>query len=157
VRSPVRLDELPPPAFKATRLGVVTVLPPYDGTSMRVKLADGTLAEDSYNVFAAPPAQILRRPVMGALAAEPRFGHVLSQASTASSEAVAEILVSELALDCREGRKAVVSVGLNVIKGREVVLSSEASGSADAAAGDYTDAFSKAFNSALQESLVRLK
>ena len=156
-RSSVSLNELTPRPFKATRLGVVTVLPPYDGSSMRVKRADGTLAEDPYNVFAAPPGQILRRPAMSALAAERRFGHVLASVSTASSEAVAEVLVSEIALDCREGRKAVVSLGVNVVKGREVVLSSEASSSADAASGDYTEAFSKAFNDAIRESLLNLK
>jgi len=156
-RPPVRLDELTPPPFKATRLGGISVLPPYDGAAMRVKRADGTLAEDSYNVFAAPPAQLLRRPVMGALANEPRFGRVLPPVSSASSEAVAEVLVSELALDCRDGRKAVVRLGMNVVKGRDVVLSAEASGSADAASGDYSEAFSKAFNDALRESLVNLK
>jgi len=156
-RAPVRLDELTPPPFKATRLGGVTVLPPYDTAPIHVKRADGTLAEDAYNVFAAAPSQLLRRPVMGALAQEQRFGHILPSASSAASEAVAEVLVSELALDCRDGRKAKVRLGLNIVKGREVVLASEAEGSADAASGDYTEAFSKAFNDAIREGLVNLK
>lgn len=156
-RQPVRLDELAPPPFKATRMGGVTVLPPYDTAPIRVKRADGSLAEDAYNVFAAPPAQLLRRPVMSALAHEQRFGHVIPPVSTAYADAVAEVLVSELALDCREGRKAVVRLGVNVVKGRQVVLSAEASSDADAASGDYTEAFSKAFNDALRESLLNLK
>ncbi len=156
-RPPVRLDELNPPPFRSTRLGGVTVLAPYDSVPMRVKRADGSLAEDAYNVFAAAPAQLLRRPVIGALAQEPRFGRVLSPVSTASAEAVAEVMVSELALDCRDGRKATVRLGVNVVKGRDVVLSAEASGEADASSGDYTEAFSKAFNDALREGLVNLK
>ena len=45
-RPPVRLDELNPPPFRSTRLGGVTVLAPYDSVPMRVKRADGSLAED---------------------------------------------------------------------------------------------------------------
>ena len=154
---PVHLGELSPPPFKATRLGSITVLPPYDGTQFRVKRGDGTLAEDAYNVFASAPVQLLRRPAMDALSKEPRFGHVLASTSTAASEAVAEILVSELALDCREGRKATVKLDVNVVKGREVVLSGAAAGEADAASGNYSDAFSKAFGDAMKNSLRKLK
>ena len=152
-----RLDELSPPPFKATRLGCITVLPPYDGAQFRVKRADGSLAEDSYNVFASSPAQLLRRPTMETLAKESRFGRVLPPASTAATDAVAEVLVSELALDCRDGRKATVKLDVNVVKGRDVVLSGAASGECDAASGDYSAAFSKAFNEAMRKSLLRLK
>ncbi len=132
-------------------------MPPYDTAPIRVRRADGSLAEDAYNVFAAPPAKLLRRPVMSALAQEQRFGHVISQTSSASADAVAEVSVSDIFLDCRDGRKAKVRLGVNVIKGREVVMSSEASSDADASSGDYSEAFSKAFNDALRESLLRLK
>lgn len=155
--APARTGELTPPPFKATRLGGITVLPPYDGAQFRVKRTDGTLAEDAYNVFASTPAQLMRRPAMATLSKEPRFGHVLAPSSTASSEAVAEILVSELALDCRDGRKATVKLDVNVVKGRDVVLSGSASGEGEAEAGDYSAAFSKAFNEALEKSLLRLK
>ncbi len=156
-QSPVSLEELGPSSFKATRLGVISVMPPYDAAPIRVRRADGSLAEDAYNVFASTPSKLLRRPVMSALAHEQRFGHVVPQTSTASSDAVAEVLVSDMFLDCREGRKAKVSLGVNIIKGRQVILSSEASSDADASSGDYSEAFSKAFNDALHESLLRLK
>lgn len=154
---PVSLDELAPRSFRITRMGAITVLPPYDTAPIRVKRADGSLAEDAYNVFAAHPAQLLRRPVMSALSREQRFGHVVPPVSTASADAVAEVTVSELALDCRNGRKALVRLAVNIVKGRQVILSAEASSDADAASGDYTEAFSRAFDNALRESLMNLK
>ena len=48
----------PKPVFAATRLGGVSVLAPYDQPSFTVRRADGSLAFDPGNRFAAQPGII---------------------------------------------------------------------------------------------------
>ena len=47
-------------AFTTTRVGAVSVDAPYDKTPFVVRRADGSVAFDHYNVFAASPAALLR-------------------------------------------------------------------------------------------------
>ena len=153
----------PKPIFAATRLGGVSVLAPYDQQAFTVKRADGSVAFDPANRFAAAPAALLRRPLMAGLAADGRFGHVLQQASTASADATVEVVVPELSLDCRtQGtRKACASVTVNVVRNgratRDIALSGSGSGEADAGTGDYSAAFSAAVNTAVANALSGLK
>jgi len=152
----------PKPVFAATRLGAVSVLAPYDQTAFAVRRADGSIAFDPDNAFAAPPSALLKSPLVTALAGDGRFGHVVTPTSTVSADAIVEVTVGELALDCRDAaqRKARASLSVNVIKNgrdREVILSGSGAGEADAAGGDYSAAFSTAVNTAVNQALTGLK
>lgn len=56
-------------AFTTTRVGAVSVDAPYDKTPFVVRRADGSVAFDHYNVFAASPAALLRAPVRSRIGA----------------------------------------------------------------------------------------
>lgn len=155
--------EKPPAAFGMTRIGAVVVNAPFDRTPFVVRRADGSVAFDAYNEFAAAPSALLRAPVQKMLASDGRFGHVVSPSSAASADASVEVLVTDLSLDCRENgkRKARAAVCVDVVKTgrgpRTVALSADGTSEADAASGDFSAAFSKAFNEALAEALKVLK
>ena len=153
----------PKPVFAATRLGGVSVLAPYDQPSFTVRRSDGSLAFDPGNRFAAQPAALLKGPFMAGLAADGRFGHVVPQASIVSADAVVEVTVPELSLDCRKegSRKARASVTVNVVRNgrtvRDIALSGSGAGEADAENGDYSAAFSAAVGTAFANALSGLK
>ena len=152
-----------PGAFSVTREGTLTVLPPFDSTSFIVRRADGSVARDSYNVFTAPPSALLRAAVRTRLEADGRFGRVVPQSSVASADAQVEVTVRDLSLDCSEAerRTARASVSIDVLRmgrgARTVVLSGDGSGTSNAAKGDYSAAFSQAFDAALVDALKALK
>lgn len=151
------------PAFPTTRLGSVTVDAPYDRAPFVVRRPDGSVVSDSLNVFAAAPASLLRAPIKSQLAADGRFGNVVGQSSVAGADATVETTVTDFSLDCTQAgtRKACVKLNLDVVKTgrgpRTIALKGAGVGEADAAKGDYTEAFSTAFSSALQEALRSLK
>ena len=153
----------PKPVFAATRLGGVSVLPPYDQAAFTVRRADGSIAFDPANRFAAQPAALLKGPLMAGLSADGRFGRVVPQTSVVNSDAIVEVVVPELSLDCRAAgsRKARASVTVNVVKGghsmRDIALSGSGAGEADAADGNYSAAFSTAVNTAVANALSGLK
>ena len=155
--------EKAPPAFATTRVGTIAVNAPFDRSPFVVRRADGSVAFDAYNEFAASPSALLRAPVRAQLATDGRFGHVVAQASAANADASVEVLVTDLSLDCRESgkREARAAVSVDVVKtgrgSRTVALSADGASKADAASGDYSEAFSKAFNEALAEALRMLK
>ena len=155
--------EKPPAAFGMTRVGTVVVNAPFDKTPLVVRRADGSVAFDAYNEFAAAPSSLLRAPVHKMLSADGRFGHVVSPSSAASADASVEIMVTDLSLDCRESgkRTARAAVCVDVVKTgrgpRTVALSADGASEADAASGDFSAAFSKAFNEAFAEALKLLK
>ena len=153
----------PKPVFAATRLGSVSVMSPYDQQAFTVKREDGSVAFDPANRFAAQPAALLKGPLMANLAADGRFGRVVPQSSVVNSDAIVEVVVPELSLDCRTAgaRKARASVTVNVVRGgrssRDIALSGSGSGEADAADGNYSAAFGTAVNSAIANALSGLK
>ncbi|MCQ2393889.1 MAG: ABC-type transport auxiliary lipoprotein family protein [Kiritimatiellae bacterium] len=150
-------------AFAVTRLGAVTVSAPYDKPPFVVHRSDGSVAFDAYNVFASTPAALVRSAVKNRFAADGRFGHVVESSSSAAADAQVEVTVTNLSLDCRENnrRMARATVSVDVVKmgrgPRDVALSGSGSGEADASSGDYTAAFSSAFDNALAEALRALK
>ena len=152
-----------PGAFSTTRQGSVTVNAPFDSTSFIVRRADGSVARDPYNVFAAPPSALLRGAVRARLEADGRFGRVVPQSSSASADVQVEALVTDLSIDCSEQsvRTARAAVSLDVLRsgrgGRDVILSGDGIGSADASQGDYSAAFTQAFDAALAAALRNLK
>lgn len=135
----------------AVKLLLVDVRAPYNGNRLAVLRADGSIAFDSFNSFAAQPAAILRGAVFDALEASGAFERVVSGSSVAITPLSAEITVNRLALDCRKSnqRDASVSLSLVIVSNRTVVASASAEASAAVAGGDYSTAFSKAFEDAL--------
>ena len=152
-----------PGAFSVTRQGALTVTAPFDSTSFIVRRADGSVARDSYNVFASPPSTLLRAAVRARLEADGRFGRVVPQSSSASADVQVEVLVRDLSLDCSvaERRTTRASVSIDVLRtgrgARTVILSGDGAGTGDATKGDYSAAFSQAFDAALVDALKALK
>ena len=151
------------PAFVTTRMGGISVCAPYDRTSFVVRRADGSVAFDAYNEFAASPSTLLRSPVMKQLSSDGRFGRVVSPSSVAGADAAVEVLVRDLSIDCRDSgkRTARAAVSVDVVKtgrgARTVALSGDGDSAADASSGDFSMAFSAAFNEALAAALRDLK
>ena len=143
---------------KTARLGSLSVAAPYDKPALVVKRADGSIAFDAYNVFATSPSMLLRLPLSALLEADGRFGRLLAATSAARSETTLEAVVTDLSLDCREeGRRmACVSLSLAVIENREVKMFLDGLGTADAASGDYSAAFSEAFAKAVSAALAHM-
>ena len=140
---------------KAARLGMLSVAAPYDKPALAVRRSDGSVAFDSYNVFATSPSALLRAPLIALLDDDGRFGRVLTTGSSARADSTLEAVVNDLSLDCREdgARVARVSISLAVIENREVKMLLDGEGSADAASGDYSAAFSEAFANAVASAL----
>lgn len=140
---------------KISKLGAITVAAPYDRPALAVKRKDGSIAFDAYNVFASSPSALLRAPLAAILEDDGRFGRVLSSVSTARYGTSFEVVVTDISLDCRQAgkRTAVVSLSIAIIENREIKMFLDGKGSADAASGDYSAAFSEAFSNAVIDAL----
>lgn len=110
----------------ARRVASATVCAPYSGQRLAVLRPDGSVAFDPCNSFAASPSAIVR----DALVARGAEG-VLS--------------VRRLALDCRKTGRRDALVELEVTSGGRVSSGSASEPTAD---GNYTAAFSRAFERA---------
>ena len=160
-----------PVEYSVARQGAVTVLPPCDSVSFVVCRKDGSVVHDPYNVFISPPSSLLRAAVRARLEADGRFGRVMPQSSVASADVLVEVLVSDLSLDCTvaDRRVAHAAVSVDVLRAdrgaRTVILSGKGDsrdGNPDGGVGvvkdgDYTAAFSQAFDTALAGALQSLK
>lgn len=149
------------PKFAVTRLSQVAVRAPYDTTSLAVLRADGSLAFDPYNRFAAQPSQLLKGVVQDILSASGCFEAVVPASSAASVSQIVEVSITSLRLNCAAAeplaRTAEASVMVLVLNAnREIVGSVRGSGTADAADGDYGAAFSTALTLALSKALEGL-
>lgn len=140
------------------RVSQVSVRAPYDVKPIAVLRADGSVAFDHYNQFAALPSALLRGAVQDALQSRGMFAAAVSSLSNLSAELAAEVTVTRLALDCREPgvRRAVVEMSIALVKDRALYASSRGAGEADASGGDYSMAFSLAFSRAAAEASRRL-
>ncbi len=141
---------------KVARLGSLSVAAPYDKPAMAVRRKDGSLAFDAFNVFATSPSSLLRAPLAALLSENGRFGRILPSSSTARTGTTVETVVNDLSLDCREeGRRiARVSLSLAVVENREVKEFLDGEGEADVADGDYSAAFSAAFEKAVSTAMA---
>ena len=141
---------------KVARLGSLSVAAPYDKPAMAVRRKDGSLAFDAYNVFATSPSSLLRAPLAVMLSENGRFGRILPSSSTARTGTTVEAVVNDLSLDCREeGRRiARVSLSLAIVENREVKEFLDGEGEADVAEGDYSAAFSAAFEKAVSTAMA---
>ena len=145
--------------FGVVRVSQVCVRAPYDAHSIQVMRADGSLAQDPYNRFAAAPSQLLKGPVVDALGASGVFDEVVGPASSAAVSVIAEVTVSRLALDCKKdgSRRADVALSVLVLNhDRSIATHVLGDGAADAADGDYAKAFSEAFSAAIESASRQL-
>ena len=140
------------------RLASVSVRAPYDGQRLAVLRADGSIAFDAFNTFAAAPAALMRGAARDVVEGSGLFARVVQATSSAAAPHALEIGVTRLALDCRtEGaRRAVCELTVLLLNGREVVGAARGSGDMPAGTGNYSEAFSAAFTAALSEALGRL-
>jgi len=141
------------------RVSDIYVRAPYAGSRLAVLRADGSLAFDPYNVFAASPSQLLRGAAYDALARTGRFAHVIDHSSQASADLDAEIAVTRLALDCRaKGRcDALVELSLAFIAKGCVICVAPGRAAVPVEEGNFSDGFSRAFSDALANAAVTLK
>ena len=142
----------------SVRVSQVAVRAPYDARSIAVLRANGSLAFDPYNQFAALPSALLKGAFQDALQACGDFPTSVAATSRLATDLAAELTVTRLALDCRaEGtRAAVVELTILLVKDRALYASAQGAGVADAADGDYSKAFSKAFSQAVAEAVKKL-
>lgn len=142
----------------SVRIAQVVVRAPYDAKALAVLRPNGSLAFDPYNQFAALPAALLKGAVQDAFLAHGAFRAAVPSASQVATELSAETTVTRLALDCRTPgeRRATVALTVLLVKDRVAYASAAGEGSADAADGDYTRAFSEAFSRAVAAALARL-
>ena len=148
------LAELPP-----VKLMSVDVRAPYGGTNMPVLRADGSIAFDSFNAFAAPPASLLKGAAFDALESSCAFERVVSGASAVRTPLSIEVYVKKLALDCRkeEHRDATVALTLVLTSNMSVVASSSAEATVPVTDGNFASAFSSAFSEAMLSAVGRLE
>lgn len=115
-------------------VGRVVVSAPYSGTRFAVLRADGSLAFDAYNVFAASPSAILSDALVSR-----RKNGVLT--------------VRKLALDCRKPDQREAVVELEILRWGVTVKGAASAPTAD---GNYTAAFSAAFSAAYRQAVQAL-
>ena len=146
------------PRFGVARVSQVVVRAPYAVKGLAVLRANGTVAFDPYNEYAAGPNSLLKGAVEDALSASGLFKSVVGASSAAGASVSAEVTVARLALDCRrEGlRRAVAELELRLVDGRSIVATVRGTGEADAADGNYGAAFSSAVSGALVGAIGQL-
>ena len=117
------------------KVSEVSVAAPYDGQRFVILRPDGSIAFDGLNVFSARPVQLV-------------------DASVSIDYSSPTLFVRKLALDCtvKGERKAVVELWL----GEDPQTAVQSIGITDAADGNYSSAFTKAFELAA-DKLVKLQ
>ena len=156
-KGPVRATRLV--KYEVGRVSQVLVRSPYNEVGIAVLRADGSMAFDPYNEYAANPTAMLKGFVFDAMDASGLFGTVVNPSSSVKSQAMAEVLVSRLALDCRkEGeRKAVAAVRVRLIANDGKALYAQGEGTADAKGGNYGAALSDALSTALNSAFAQFR
>lgn len=149
------ISSVRPPA----RLANLMVRAPFDTKNFVVMRANGSVAFDPYNLFAAPPAAVFRGLAVDVLRESGTFEEVLPAGTSATTPLALEVSVDRLALDCREqgARTATATLSLSVLSHHEVTALVVGTGTADAASGNYASAFGEAFAAALRQAVSRLK
>lgn len=156
-KGPVRAAQ--PVKYEVARVSQVLVCSPYNEMGIAVLRADGSMAFDPYNEYAANPTALLKGFVYDAMGASGLFGTVVNPRSSVKSQVMSEVLVTRLALDCRkEGkRKAVAAVRVRLIADDGKSLSAQSEGEADAKDGNYGKALSSALSFALNSALGQFR
>ena len=146
------------PRFGVARLVLVEMRAPYSAREIAVLRADGSIAFDPCNAYAAAPVQLMKGVAMESLERSGLFSAVVGAASSADADVEVEVSVSRLALDCREdgSRRAVASLSVRIVRSHGIVAFVKGAGSADASGRDFSAAISSAVTSAFTDALNRL-
>lgn len=135
--------------FGIVRLQQISVRPPYCEKGIPVLRADGSIAFDPYNEFAALPSALIKGVAFDALGASGLFTEVIGSVSSVRSDLEAEIVVTKLALDCSKGeRQAVAELSLRLVAKGEIVAKASGAGQAEVENGCFGGAFSEAVSRA---------
>ena len=145
--------------YAVGRVSQVLVRTPYNAAGIAVLRANGSLAFDPYNEFAALPSALFKGLLMDCLQASGLFKFVVNVSSSVHSTVNVELFVTRLALDCRtEGtRHAVAEVLLRIVDEDGEMRVVRGAGKVDAASGNYGAAFSNAVSTALDVALDELR
>lgn len=139
------------------RIESVVVRAPYAVEHLAVLRPDGTIVFDAYNTYASMPGMMLRGEVYDAVEASGKFDNVITGLSTAKSDYLIEVVVTDMFLDCREEGKRVARVALIlslIREGRELVRNIHGEGAA-AYDGNVATAMSSAFAQAMNDALAK--
>lgn len=150
--------------FDTTRVGPVVVDAPYHRIQFSLQRADGSVATDYYNTFVSPPSELLRGALRDNLVESGRFGHVVTQGSVAAADAQVEVQVQDLSLrrggDASAPLETRVALKMDIVRTgrgpRSVMCSLRGDACCEVEAGNYSAAFSKAFNRAVQMALMKI-
>ena len=146
------------PKYGVARLSLVELRAPYAVRELAVLRANGSIAFDPCNAYAATPVQLLKGSALASLERSGLFSAVVAAGSSVDADVEVEVAVTRLALDCRrEGvRRAVASLSVRLVRSHGIVAYVVGSGSADASTPDYSAAFSEAVTSAFSDALNKL-
>lgn len=144
--------------WEAARVGSVLVRAPYDQSRLTVLRADGSVAFDAYNDFAAQPAALLRGLVEDVMTRSGLFARVVPASSSARVPLTLEVDVVKFALDCRapSRRVATTCVVVRLLRGHDIVSIATAEGEKDIDSQDFAQAFSTSATRALASALKKL-
>lgn len=148
-------------AYNTVRIGSILVVAPYSSDEIVVRRADGSIAKDPYNRFAAGPARLLAPVLKAACDSYGAFAMALPNESMARPDVIIEAVVTDLSLDCSDGnRNAVVAVTLTLVDNRsnvrQVLEVEKGEARISAADGDYGKAFTTAFDEAVKHAFKGL-
>ena len=144
--------------YGVARLSLVELRAPYTVREMAVLRANGSVAFDPCNAYAASPVQLMKGVALESLERSGLFSAVVGSGSSVDPDVDVEVAVTRLALDCREegSRRAVASLSVRLVRSHGMVAYAVGSGSADASKPDYSAAFSAAVTSAFSDALNKL-
>ena len=147
------------PRYDVARLQQVVVRAPFSEQGLAVLRANGSMAFDPYNEYAAQPAQLMKGVALDALTDCGLFKQVVGAGSSARASVTVEVLVTRLALDCQtaESRRAIACLTVRLVDEREILAIVKGEGAVDAADGNFGAAFSRAVTSAFVSALGQLK
>jgi len=148
--------------YGVARVTQVLVRAPYQTESLAVLRADGSMAFDAYNGYAASPAQLLRGVVFDAVTDSGLFEAVLPSTSIATSQVSVEVQVIRLVLDCREDdgalRAATAEVLMRLVDAKgDIVKTARATDLSAVRDRNFGEAFSAAISSALAKALEQMR
>lgn len=146
------------PTYGEARLAIVAVRSPFDGKEFTVLRSDGSMAFDPFNHFASAPSALIKGAALDVIRGTGMFKGVQTAVTTADVSCNLELIVDEIALDCRtEGsRLASVKLTLAMISKRQVSAAAHGAATVDASSGDYSAAFGEAFTKAVVSAVSGL-
>lgn len=147
------------PKYAVARMSSVVVRAPYGDNRLAVLRPNGSIAFDDLNEYASSPAMLAKGIAGDAMRASGLFKSVIGSSSSVVADVAVEVVVTRLALDCREAglRKALADVKVRLVENGRLVAAADGSGVVDAGDGRYGVAFTKAVSSAFDSAFSALR